>query len=151
MITSALSTAITADRERVWRALTTPSELIRWDDQIVALLDPAPDYPSPGQSVRWRYRIGSIEIDVQQTIREIQPRERLQSAISLGLFHFDETYTLVSEQATPDQTRLRLSVVSSNSVPVVGGLMDRFTVRRLSATLVDSRLRSVQKWCENSE
>ena len=26
---------------------------------------------------------------------------------------------------------------------------DRFAVRRLSAELVDSRLRSIQKWCEN--
>jgi uncharacterized protein YndB with AHSA1/START domain len=144
-----MSTAITADRERVWRALTTPSELIRWDDQIVALLDPAPDYPNPGQKVRWRYRIGSIEFDAHQTIREIQPRERLQSEISLGLFHFEETYTLTSENGTPDQTWLRLSVVSSNSVPVVGGLMDRFTVRRLSSKLVDSRMRAVAKWCEN--
>ena len=146
-----MSTAITADRERVWRALTTPSELIRWDDQIVALLDPAPDYPNPGQSVRWRYRIGSVEIDVHQTIRVIQPHERLQSAIALGLFRFDETYTLTPENAAPDRTRLSLSVVSSNSVPVVGGLLDRFTVRRLSAKLVDSRMRSVQKWCENQD
>lgn len=144
-----MSTTITADRERVWRALTTPSELIRWDDQIVALLDPAPDFPNPGQIVRWRYRIGSIEIDVHQTIRKIQPGERLESAISLGLFHFDETYTLASEDGAPDQTRLRLSVVSSNSMPVVGGLIDRFTVRRLSAKLVDSRMRAVAKWCEN--
>ena len=144
-----MSTTITADRKRVWRALTTPSELIRWDDQIVALLDPAPDFPNPGQSIRWRYRIGSIEIDAHQTIRKIQPEERLESAISLGLFHFDETYTLASEDGTPDQTRLRLSVVSSNSRPVVGGLIDRFTVRRLSAKLVDSRMRAVAKWCEN--
>ena len=145
-----MSTAITADRERVWRALTTPSELIRWDERIVALLDPAPDYPNPGQSIRWRYRIGSVEIEVHQTIREIQPQERLQSAISLGLFRFDETYTLTSENAAPDRTRLSLSIVSSNSVPVVGGLLDRFTVRQLCAKLVDSRMRSVQKWCENS-
>ncbi len=144
-----MSKTITADRKRVWRALTTPSELIRWDDQIVALLDPAPDFPNPGQSIRWRYRIGSIEIDARQTIRKIQPGERLESAISLGLFHFDETYTLASEDGTPDQTRLRLSVVSSNSMPVVGGLIDRFTIRRLSAKLVDSRMRAVAKWCEN--
>ena len=145
-----MSTAITADRERVWRALTKPSELILWDERIVALLDPAPDYPNPGQSIRWRYRIGSVEIEVHQTIREIQPQERLQSAISLGLFRFDETYTLTSENAAPDRTRLSLSVVSSNSVPVVGGLLDRFTVRQLCAKLVDSRMRSIQKWCENS-
>ncbi len=149
MITSAISTAITANRERVWRALTTPSELIRWDDQIVALLDPVPGYPSVGQRVRWRYHIGSVQIVAHQTIREIRPRERLQSAISLGLFRFDETYDLADELQTPDRTRLSLKLVASNSIPVVGGLLDRFAVRRLSAELIDARLRSIQKWCEN--
>jgi hypothetical protein len=81
----------------------------------------------------------------------MQPGERLRSAISLGLFQFDETYTLISESATPEQTLLRLSVASSNSVPVVGGTIDRFTVRRLSAKLVDSRMRAIAKWCENQQ
>jgi hypothetical protein len=144
-----MSTLITAERSRVWRALTTPCELIRWDDQIVELLDAAADYPQLGQQVRWRCRIGSIPIVVHQTIREIQPGERLQSAISRGVFCFDETYTLATDVDAPDRTRLRLRIVASNSTPVVGGMLDRFAVRRLSAELIDSRLRSIQKWCEN--
>jgi hypothetical protein len=149
VITSTISTLISAERERVWRALTTPGELIRWDDQIIALLDPVPDFPQLGQQVRWRYRIGSVPVVVHQTIQEVQPGERLQSAISRGVFCFDETYTLADEIAQPDRTRLSLKVVASNSTPVVGGLMDRFAIRRLSAELIDSRLRAVQKWCEN--
>ena len=149
MITTAISTAITADRKRVWRALTTPAELIRWDSKIVALLDAISDYPCPGQRVRWRYRLGSVQIVVHQTIGEIRPQERLQSAISLGLFRFDEIYSLVDEAASPDRTRLTLRFVTSNSTPLVGGLLDRFDVRRLSAELIDARLRSIQKWCEN--
>jgi hypothetical protein len=149
VITSTISTLISAERERVWRALTTPGELIRWDDQIIALLDPVPDFPQLGQQVRWRYRIGSVPVVVHQTIQEVQPGERLQSAISRGVFCFDETYTLADEVAQPDRTRLSLKVVASNSTPVVGGLMDRFAIRRLSAELIDSRLRAVQKWCEN--
>ena len=144
-----MSTLITAERERVWRALTTPSELIRWDDHIVALIDPVPDYPRLGQQVRWRYRIGSVPIVVRQTIQEVQPGACLQSTISRGVFCFDETYTLTDEVALSDRTRLSLKVVASNSTPVVGGSMDRFAIRRLSAELIDSRLRAVQKWCEN--
>ncbi len=144
-----MSTLITAERDRIWRALTTPSELIRWDDQIVALLDPAPGYPQLGQQVRWRYRIGSVPIVVHQIIQEVQPGERLQSAISRGVFCFDETYTLTREVALPDRTRLSLKVVASSSTPVVGGAMDRFAIRRLSAKMIDSRLRAIQKWCEN--
>jgi len=144
-----MSTLIHAQRDRIWRALTTPSELIRWDEQLVALLDPVSDYPRLGQHVRWRYRIGSVPIVIHQTIQEVQPGERLQSAISRGVFCFDETYTLADEVALPDRTRLSLRVVASNSTPVVGGSMDRFQIRRLSAELIDSRLRAVQKWCEN--
>ena len=149
VITSTMSTLITAERDRVWRARTTPSELIRWDDQIVELLDPMPDYPQLGQQVRWRCRIGSVPIVVHQTIQEVQPGERLQSAISRGVFCFDETYTLADELEAPDRTRLSLKVVASNSTPVVDGTMDRFAIRRLSAELIDTRLRAVQKWCEN--
>jgi uncharacterized protein YndB with AHSA1/START domain len=149
VITSTMSTLITAERDRVWRALTTPSELIRWDDQVVELLDPMPDYPQLGQQVRWRYRIGSVPIVVHQTIQEVQPGERLQSAISRGVFCFDETYTLADELEASDRTRLSLKVVASNSTPVVDGTMDRFAIRRLSAELIDTRLRALQKWCEN--
>ena len=130
-------------------ALTTPSELIRWDDQLVALLDPAPDYPQLGQKVRWRYRVGSVPIVVHQTIQEVHPGERLQSTISRGVFCFDEMYTLADEVAAPDRTRLSLRVVASNSTPVVGGSIDRFEIRRMSSELIDARLRAVQKWCEN--
>jgi hypothetical protein len=144
-----MSTLITAERDRIWRALTTPSELIRWDDQLVDLLDPAPDYPKLGQQVRWRYRIGSVPIVVHQTIQEVQPGARLHSEISRGVFCFDETYTLADEVTLPERTRLSLRVVASNSTPVVGGSIDRFEIRRLSAELIDSRLRAVQKWCEN--
>ena len=109
MITSTMSTLITAERDRIWRALTTPSELIRWDDQLVALLDPAPDYPRLGQQVRWRYRVGSVPVVLHQTIQEVQPGERLQSAISRGVFCFDEIYTLADEASSmPDRTRLSL-------------------------------------------
>lgn len=144
-----MSTLISAERSRVWRALTTPSELLRWDDQIVELLDSPANFPQPGQQVRWRCRIGAVPIVVHQTIRELLPGERLQSAISRGVFCFDETYMLSTESEAPERTRLSLRIVASNSTPLVGGVMDRFEVRRLSAELIDSRLRSIQKWCEN--
>jgi uncharacterized protein YndB with AHSA1/START domain len=149
VITSAISTAIGATRERVWRALTTPSELIRWNDQIVSLVEPAPGYPQIGQRTRWRYRMGSVEVTAIQTIRRLDHQERLQSEMSMGLFHFDETYLLQTDPVDAGRTRVSLRVTASNSIPIVGGTIDRFEVRRLTADLIDSRLRSVQKWCEN--
>ena len=39
MITTAMSRVIGARRDRVWTALTTPNELIRWDEAVVSLVE----------------------------------------------------------------------------------------------------------------
>ena len=57
-----MSVVINANRPSVWRALTTPSELIRWDDRLLELLESAEGYPSPGQHIRWRYRLGTVRV-----------------------------------------------------------------------------------------
>ena len=144
-----MSTGVSANRARVWRALTVPDELIRWDEQIVALLDPAEDYPLEGQQVRWRYRLGTIAVILRNSLLEVVPRERLRSETRMGLFRFDETFTHGFAVGEPERTRLQLKLVAANSVPVVGGLLDRFAVRSLAVELVDRKLRSIQKWCEN--
>lgn len=144
-----MSTGVSANRDRVWRALTVPEELIRWDEKLVALLHPADDYPLVGQQVRWRYRLGATAVTLRNSLLEVVPKERLRSATTMGLFRFDETFTLGHEIGEPERTRLQLKLVAANSVPVVGGLLDRFAVRSLAVELVDRKLRSIQKWCEN--
>ncbi len=144
-----MSTEVGANRDRVWRALTVPEELVRWDERLVALVDPADDYPLEGQQVRWRYRLGSIAVMLRNSLLEVVPMERLRSATAMGLFRFDETFTLGREIGDPERTRLHLKLIAANSLPVVGGLLDRFSVRRLAVELVDRKLRSIQKWCEN--
>jgi uncharacterized protein YndB with AHSA1/START domain len=149
VITVAMSTAVSADRKRVWRALAVPAELMSWDEQLIALLDPADCYPREGQHVRWRYRLGTIAVVLRNSLLEVVPGERLRSASATSLFRFDETFSLGCEAGEPERTRLQLKLVAANSVPMVGGLLDRFAVRRLATALVDRKLRSIQKWCEN--
>jgi hypothetical protein len=144
-----MSTAVGADRGRVWRALTVPRELIGWDERLLALLDPADHYPSEGQQLRWRYRLGSVAIVLRYSMLEVTPGERMRATSALGLFRFDETFTLSSETEVPERTRLHLKLIAENSVPVVGGFLDRFAVRLMATELVDRKLRSVQRWCEN--
>jgi hypothetical protein len=143
-----MSTVIGAERARVWRALTQAAEVVRWDDRVVALESPASDYPRVGQSVRWRYRLGTLPVVLDEVPLEVVPDSRLRSAMALGLFRFDETFQLARE-GDGERTRLTLKLVASNSVPVVGGLLDRFAVRRLAVDFIDAKLRAVQKWCEN--
>ena len=148
MITTVMSTVIDARRDRVWSALTTPKELIRWDDAVVSLVAPISDYPRVGETVRWRYLLGTIPVVLRDQPLEVEPCERLRTSMTLGLFRFDRTFTLTAERGEPDRTRITLKLVSSNSVPMVGGQLDRFAVRRMAAKFIDAKLRSLQKWCE---
>ncbi len=63
----------------------------------------------------------------------------------MGLFRFEQTWSMVDDE---EHTRLGLSIAAENSIPVVGGSVDRFDVRRMAAEYVDTKLRALQKWCE---
>ncbi len=148
LITIAMSKVIRSPRARVWRALVTPGELIRWDERRVALEEPAPDYPAPGHPARWRCALGSVVVPHSEDPLEVVPAQRLRSAVRLGSFRFEETYTLADEG--PDGTRLSLRLAAKNSVPLLGGELDRFDVRRLAAERVDETLSWLARWCESN-
>jgi uncharacterized protein YndB with AHSA1/START domain len=148
VITTALSAVIGSARERVWRAIIDPEQVIRWDEPMLALLEPAQAYPRVGQHVRWRYHLGKVPVVYHERPVEVIPERRLRSTISMGLFRFQQTWSLVDEPGDPRRTRLGLRLTAANAIPVVSGLLDRFAVRHLSAEYVDTKLRALQEWCE---
>lgn len=143
-----MSTGIAAPRGRVWRAITVPDEVLGWDDRARDLLDRVDGYPTAGQHVRWRYRLGPVTILLHDRPQEVVPETRLRSAMALGLFRFEESWSLVAEAGDGTRTRLGLKIVASNSIPVLGGRLDRFAVRGMAAELVDRKLRAIREWCE---
>jgi hypothetical protein len=149
VITIVMSAVINADSRHVWQALTTPSELVRWDERILASIDAPEDYPSNGQHVRWRYKLGGIPLVMHDRPLEIVPLERLRASLAVGSMRFEQTYSLNLETGSPPRTRLGMKLVASNSVPIIGSVVDRFEVRRMAVDHVDITLRSLQKWCEN--
>ena len=58
MIAVSMSAVIGAKRERVWRSLTEPEEMLGWDEHIIGPLGDLSGYPEVGQRIRWRYRLG---------------------------------------------------------------------------------------------
>ena len=92
---------------------------------------------------------GNDEQQVEHPLLEVRPQERLQSAISLGSLRYEQTFSLQPEQGPPSRTRLGMKVQASNSIPIIGEIVDRFEVRRLASEHIDITLRSIQKWCEN--
>lgn len=149
MITIAMSAVINAEPEQVWRALTDPDALMEWDERVIGSIDVPDDYPVTGQHARWRYRVGSVPLVLHDRPQEIVQFERLRSAVTVGPMHFQQTYTLCLESCEPHRTRLGMKLVQSNSVHVMGGVVDRFEVRRMAVDRIDTTLRSIQKWCEN--
>jgi uncharacterized protein YndB with AHSA1/START domain len=150
LITIAMSAVIDADPPRVWRALTVPAELIAWDESILGPAESFDGYPSSGRAVRWRCRLGGVQTVMHDRPIEVEPPGRLRSVISIGSLRYEQTFTLAPEPGPGAiRTRLGLRIVASNSIPVVGAVVDRFEVRRMTAGRVDSTLRCLQKWCAN--
>lgn len=146
-----MSVVIDADRERVWRALTEPSELVAWDQRIVSAVDDGGQgYPFAGRHVRWRYRLGTVQVVLHEQPLEIERPERLSSALKVGSMRFEQTYTLTRESESPERTRLGMKLVTTSSVPVLGDVVDRFSVRKIAAERIDHTLRSVQQWCNEN-
>jgi len=146
-----MSTLIAAEHRQVWRALTDPSELVTWDDRILAAVESAEEYPFAGQHMRWRYKIGSVQLVMHDRPLEIRPLEKLQSSISVGSLRFEQTYVLQPEAGSKPKTRLTMKIQASNSVPVIGEIVDRFEVRRMASEHIDVTLAALQQWCESKD
>ena len=140
---------IAADRERVWRALTIPAEVVCWDTGVVEPLDAPPDYPRAGQHVRWRYRLGPLPLVLHDRPTRVEPASVLRSSIRLGLFDFDETYTLRDQGPSATQLTAELSVASI--VPILGPLLERIVGRPLARSTVRRSLAAIKQHCERRD
>jgi hypothetical protein len=138
---------IAASAERVWRALTVPEEVVQWDSGIVEPLDAPPDYPQPGQHVRWRYRYGPIPLILDDRPSRVVENSILQSSIHLGPFDFDETYELHSPE--PLVTLLTANLTVSSRLPVLGSLLERAAGEPLAKTTVRTSLQAIMRHCES--
>ena len=87
-----LTTDSHAPPDHVWRALCDPAAVTRWDTTVIDALDASPDYPQPGQHVRWRCR-NTSEL-LHDRPQHVETNRRLHSLLDFGRQHLDETYTL---------------------------------------------------------
>jgi len=162
LITVALSATICAPHERVWHALVDPTERLIWDERIlgeVALRGAArkaagrtrgaPGKMAPLRTTRWRFKLGSVPLVMQEEILSAARHDRLVSRISIGSMHFDQTLTLHTEDdETGPRTRLGMKIVARNSITVIGEVVSRLDVQKIVIEYVDTTLRQIQKYCE---
>jgi len=138
---------IAASVERVWRALTAPAEVVQWDSGIIEPIDAPPDYPQPGQHVRWRYRLGPVPLILHDRPTEVLRDSTLRSSIDLGPFSFDETYQLQSSESST--TLLSARLVLSSSLPVLGSLLERVVGAPFARATVRTSLDAIRLHCES--
>lgn len=146
-----MSVGIGADRQRVWRALVQPDEMVAWNPARVAALSVPADYPKPGQTARWRARLHGVTMPLVEKPLEVDPAERIRSELRFSLVRFDQTFGVASDAEHPETTRVSLKLVAPNAIPMLGTTLDRFGVRELAQEIVDETLRSLRSWCEEGE
>lgn len=135
--------------ERVWRALSTPTEVACWDTGVIEPLDAPPDYPRAGQHVRWSYRLGPLPLILHDRPSRVDPASVLRSSIRLGPFDFDETYTLRKKGRSATQLTAELSL--SSAIPILGSLLERILGQPLARSTVRTSLAAIKRHCEESE
>lgn len=144
-----MAKSIAAPRTQIWNALTNPTEILRWDARAVSLIDAPEGHPVVGGIARWRYQQGSVAVELREKPLEVSLLGRYRASVSLGLFRFEEAYTL-SDDGDAAATRLAVRIIADNALPVVGGVLDRFDVRRIASERVDAKLRALRSWCETA-
>lgn len=135
---------IDAPRARVWRALCDPAEVVQWDTGVAAALDAPPDYPQPGQHVRWRYTNGPFRI-LHDRPQAVAVERTLRSLLAVGPFRFDETYTLDEQGAG---CRLTAAMEVRASFGVLGWMFERLYLGPRTRAAVTASLQAIKGHCE---
>jgi hypothetical protein len=141
-----VSTDIDATPARVWRALCDPVEVVRWDSGVEEALDAPPDYPLPGQHVRWRYSDGPFRL-LHDRPQEVAPERKLRSLLSVGLFRFDETYSL---EGVGDGCRLSAEMEVRAPLPPLGWAIERLYLGPRTRRAVEVSLQALKRHCQES-
>jgi hypothetical protein len=141
------SVEIAVPPEWVWRALTRPNEVVCWDTGIMGPIDAPPDYPKAGQYVRWRYRLGPVRLVLHDRPTLVETATIFASSIRLGLFDFEEIYTLHRLETSSTILTAELSLTSR--IPLLGLLIERVGGEPLARATVRTSLAAIKRHCED--
>ena|GEM_PF-1097207 len=147
VITLAMGHRVAAPLASLWAALTEPGQVLRWRPGVVGVLDPLDRYPEAGQRVRWSCRIRELPLILEETPLVVVPLRHLRRELALGLFRYEESIRLSPSEGSGG-SRIAIKISAPNQMPVVGGSLDRFAVRRFATELAGATLQALRDWCE---
>jgi uncharacterized protein YndB with AHSA1/START domain len=125
-----VATQISAPLDRVWRALTVPSEVQCWDG--VTPIDVPEAYPKAGQYARWSTKAGPLRLTLHDRIRAVDPPHRFASSIDVGFVHVEEEYQL--KPRGPGSELISANDVRS-SIPGLDWLAARLTKSNVAMSM----------------
>jgi len=149
LITLAMATEVAVERKAVWERLVDPEEATRLHPGVDRPPQPEGGWPRPGGRLRLTTLVRDLPVELRETVLEAEPGRSLRCRVRLGLHRFEATWTLHAE--APGRTRLGLRIVTANEVPLVGGALDRFSVRRLAQEMAASWLCALRERCEEAD
>lgn len=143
-----MATEVAAPRDEVWRRLVEPAERAGWLPGACAAAEADGGWPRPGAVLRVPVRVRALPVELRERVLEAVPGRRLRSEVRLGLHRFEACFTLAL--GGDGRTRLGLRVVTGSEIPLVGGSLDRFAVRRRAAELAAAWLTALRERCESA-
>lgn len=141
-----MATEVAAGRGEVWDRLVDPEELARWHPGADASPRVEGDWPAPGSRLHLFTAVRELPVELRQTVAELETGRSLRCRVRLGLYAFEGIWTLTAEG--PARTRVGLRIVTQSEVPLVGGALDRFAVRRLAQEMAAAWLDALRDHCE---
>lgn len=144
-----MASVVAAPRDRVWAAIVEPEQVIHWRPGVTGLLGNAEREPTPGRRLRLRCMVRDVPVAVEEQTLEAMSGEWLRSELRFGLFRCEETFTLSAADPDGNHTRVSLRLATPSEMPLLGGSLDRFAVRRFATHLAANSLAALRDWCEH--
>ena len=135
---------IRADVQSVWRAITDPDEVLKWDRGVVGWEGVMDDYPTPGKTYFWNYAYNDTVATLVDQPTAVDAPNMFSTRIQLAKIEFTEVFSLSVERGV---TRLciEMTLQSTDSNGDEAGLL------QFAKSSLESTARALTRWCESRQ
>jgi len=139
VLTLAFTARAAAGPRFVSRVLTDSALATCWLPGFDGWREAPPSQLSPNNMLRFRAKQNGVPVHGELRVLGMTPG-RLRAQVRLGLLDFTASFSISPATDDANATRVGLAVTLENEVPVVGGSLDRFSVREQASQIAESML-----------
>ena len=131
----------------VWKALTTPDQVLQRDKAIVAFHGDPLAYPVAGKTFRWTYVLGPFHLALYETQETIVTQKIYVATCRMSILYWKESYELTSH---PQVCQLVLKLMMSCRASIFTPLLEAMFVKNMAASQIQQTLKGLKSFCENT-